>query len=171
VSHRRIAATVAVIGLVVASGALAQRTEQAGPTVSGAGVGKVKLDKSYAKLRDAGLVGQLRSGCEFVPGSLAAKLKSPLKGAVNFTTTGAPKAETISVTGGATTKKGIGIGSTKRDVRDAYKSATFDNSTKQVFGIIDAKIPKRSGGKFHIGIDADSKKVVLFGIPVIPFCE
>src|SRR3954451_20867617 len=142
-------AVVAIAAVIGPGSSLARHAGVAGRAGSGAGAGPVKVGKSYAKLRDKGLVGKLGSGCEFVPDSLAAKLKSPLQGGVNFTTTGTPKVDTISVTGGATTKKDIGIGSTKSDVKDAYKSATFDNSTKEVFGIIDVKIPKRSGGKFH----------------------
>lgn len=170
------AARISILGVafVLVAGAglsSADRAQRSATTVSGSGVGKVRIGRSYDKLRDAGLVGKLKSGCELAEGTRAAKLKSPLKGVVNFSIEGKPRAETISVTDGASTKKGIEVGSTKREVKDAYKSATFDKDTIDVFGVINVKIPKRSGGKFHIAIDAGTKLVTMFGIPGIPFCE
>ncbi len=164
-------AVVAAAALAGATLSNAERSARAATTVKGAGVGKVKLGKDYDTLRDARLVGKLKPGCELAEGSRAAKLKSPLTGVVNFTIDGEPRVETVSITAGGVTKEGIEVGSTRREVKEAYPSAKLNKDTVDVFGIIDVKVPKRAGGKFHIAIDAETKTVTLFGIPVIPFCE
>lgn len=151
-------------GLTTASAGTSQ-------TISSSGVGDVALGKSFDSLHHAGLVGALREGCSLAPNSRAAKLKRPLRGAVNFSTEGTPKAENIQVTGGGTTEEGIEVGSSRSEVKSAYPSAKFDHSTESVFGITLVKVPKRAGGKFQLALSVDSKKVTVIGVPTLAFCE
>src|SRR5262245_35354833 len=102
------AVTVAGLGVVAAPGTAGSSTK----TVSGAGVGGVKVGASYERLRGQKLVGSLRRGCELGgPNTRSAKLLAPLKGAVDLTLTSPRKVSSILVTGGATAR-GVGIGAT-----------------------------------------------------------
>ncbi len=160
----------ATVGLLVAAGAAATAAsarDQA-PVISRNGVGQVKLGASYDELREAKAIRKIESGCEVVPGSRFAELKSPLEGVVNFTTSGEPTAETIVISGGDTsTRKGIGIGDRKKDVKNVYPDAEFNTTTKPVFGIITVTVKH----KFEIAIDANTKKVTLIGVRSLPVCE
>ncbi len=40
-----------------------------------------------------------------------------------------------------------------------------------MFGLTLADVPKRDGGKFQFGIDVDTKRITLMGVPFIQFCE
>jgi hypothetical protein len=112
----------------------------------------------------------VRPGCELAPNTRSAKLKPPLKGVVNFGVGSPRRAESILVTKGATAA-GVGIGSSKHAVKQAFPHVKFDHRTEDVFGITLAKVPKADGGKFQIGVDSASKKVTSFGVPFIAFCE
>ncbi len=151
--------------LIGASAALA-----VAPEVTGDGVGDVEIGAKASKLKQAGLIGRLRPGCELAPNTRSAKLKPPLKGVVNFTTTSPRRADSIFVTGGAKAS-GVGIGSSKHAVKAAFPHVKFDHGTEDVFGITLAKVPKADGGKFQIAVDVSSKKVTAFGVPFIAFCE
>lgn len=140
------------------------------PEVTGDGVGDVELGAKASELKQAGLVGRVRPGCELAPDTRSAKLKPPLEGVVNFTVSSPRRAENILVTGGATAS-GVGIGSSKHAVKAAFPHVKFDHGTEDVFGITLAKVPKSDGGKFQIAVDAASKRVTAFGVPFIAFCE
>jgi hypothetical protein len=142
----------------------------AAPAVTGDGVGDVELGAKASELKQAGLIGQLRHGCELAPHTRTAKLKPPLEGQVNFTLTTPRRANDILVTGGAKAS-GVGIGSRKHKIKATFSHAKFDHSTEDVFGITLAKIPKSDGGKFQFAVDVDTKRVTLIGVPFIAFCE
>lgn len=166
-SCRPLRASLALAATLVIGAAAAQAVA---PEVSGDGVGDVELGAKASALKQAGLVGRLRPGCELAPNTRSAKLKAPLQGVVNFTVSSPRRAENILVTGGAMAA-GVGIGSSKHAVKAAFPHVKFDHRTEDVFGIMLAKIPKSDGGKFQVGVDATSKKVTSFGVPFIAFCE
>lgn len=135
------------------------------------GVGKVKLGRTHASLKAKGLVGRKRKGCELSgPGARAARLRAPLKGAVDLTRTSPRRVKSIVVTQGATAR-GVAIGDTKADILAAYPKAKFDTSTQDVFGITLVRIPKNGGGRLQMALDEDTGRLTLFGIPFIAFCE
>ena len=96
----------AVAASVLIAGAAAYA---AAPAITGDGVGDVKLGKKASELRQAGLIGKLRHGCELAPDTRTAKLKPPLEGQVNFTLTTPRRADNIVVSGGAKAS-GVGVG-------------------------------------------------------------
>ena len=163
----RVRASLAVATLLLIAVAVAQA---ATPKITGKGVDHVKLGAKASKLRQAGLIGHVRHGCELAPDTRAAKLKAPLKGVVNFSVTKPRRAENIFITGGAKAS-GVKIGSGKRAIRKAFPHVKFDHGTEDVFGITLAKVPKSDGGKFQIAVDVGNKKVSSFGVPFIAFCE
>jgi hypothetical protein len=167
-----LAATALLTLALGAAAAPAETSRSADQKITAAGVGKVKLGKTFASLRAAGLVGKLQPGCPLAgPGTRSARLKAPLKGFVDLTTRQRPrKVRSISITGGATAR-GVGIGGTIAQIKAAFPKAKVDRATEEVFGITLVKIPRNGGGRIHFAVDVDSKKINQIGVPNIPFCE
>ncbi len=139
--------------------------------VTPAGVGAVKLGKTYRELRAAGLIGKLRRGCEVAgPEARFARLRAPLRGTVDFTTGSPRRVRTISISKGATAR-GVGIGDSEADIRAAFPRAKFDHSTDETFGITVVRIPRSDGGKLQFALGTRSGKVELIAVPRIVFCE
>jgi hypothetical protein len=172
----RMLAATAVLAATAAASIGAAAPADTGHTAAAAkitrrGVDGVRLGMSFTELRAAGRVGKLRQGCELGgPSARSARLRSPLKGSVDFTPTSPRKAAVISVTGGATAR-GVGIGGTIPAIKAAYPKAKVDHSTESVFGITLVKIPKGGGGRLQFAVDTTTHKVTLIGIPVIAFCD
>jgi hypothetical protein len=156
-----------LMGTAVAS---VQAGSHAATKITPEGVGGVKVDRKFQKLREAGLVGRMRSGCELEEDSHSAKLKRPLRGMVNLTRKKPRRVRDVQITGGATAR-GVGIGATRAEVKEAFPGARFDRGTVDVFGIVLVKVPKRAGGKLQMTIDADTKRVTLIAVPFVAFCE
>lgn len=138
--------------------------------ITASGVGKVKLGARFAKLRRAGLVGRLRSGCE-LSGTRAARLKPPLRGFVGLPPAGEPnRVEQITIAGGAKAR-GVGVGATRGEVRDAFPHASFDSSSEPIFGITTVRIPKRDGGNYQMALSTVTGRVTGIYVPRILFCD
>jgi len=165
---------VATAVLTLAFGAAvapAETSRRADKKITAAGVGKVKVGKTFKSLRAAGLVGKLRPGCPLGgPDTRSARLKAPLKGSVDLTTSRPRRVRSITITGGATAR-GVGIGGTIAQIKAAFPKAKVDHSTEDVFGITLVKVPKNGGGRIRFAVGVDTKKITLIGVPVIPFCE
>ena len=140
--------------------------------ITAAGVGKVKLGKTFQQLRAAGLVGRLRPGCELAENTRSAKLKAPLKGQVDYTQSNPRKVTDISITGGAKAR-GVGIGATIAAIKAKFPHAKVDHSTDQVFQLTLVTTPKRpvSGGRIMFGVSTQTHKTTIIGVPHIAFCE
>jgi hypothetical protein len=135
------------------------------------GVGRVKLGMTHRDLRDRGLVGPLRHGCELGgPDTRSARLRRPLRGQVNYTTTNPRKVTDITIRGGAKAR-GVGIGATIAQIRAAFPRARVDHATDEVFGITLVRIPRNGGGRIVFAVDVDTHRTTLIGVPVIAFCE
>lgn len=164
------AATAAVVALG-AAGASALTVRATPKKITPAGVGAVKLGMTYTQLRTAGLVGKIGPGCELAgPDTRSARLRTPLKGGVDFTLTSPRKVANITVTGGATAR-GVGIGAKAARIKQAYPKAIVDHSTESVFGITLYKVPKSGGGRLQFAVATTTKNVTTIAVPAIAFCD
>ena len=161
--------TVAALGL---SALLAvPATAAAPPKITAEGVGKVKLGATHASLREKGLVGVLRPGCELGGDQTrSAKLKAPLTGSVDYSLTNPRKVTAITIRGGAKAK-GVGIGATIPQIKAKFPHAKVDHSIEDIGLFTIVRIPKRDGGRFMFGVDTDTKRTTHIGVPNIPLCE
>jgi hypothetical protein len=139
--------------------------------ITPAGVGAVKLGRTYTSLRRAGFLSKLVPGCELGgPQTRAATLRAPLRGSVELTLRSPRRVATIIVRGGATAR-GVGIGATSAAIRKAYPRARFDHRGDAVFGLTFVRVPRPGGGRLEFGVDTTTKRVTLIGIPRIPVCD
>ena len=174
---RRAGASAALVGvsaLVAGAGAAPADVSPAGsaPVIGPKGVGLVKVGKRYETLRRQNLIGKIRPGCELGgPNTRSAKLKSPLKGSVDFTQKSPRKLTNVTVFGGAATAKGVGIGATIDEITAAYPHAKVDHGSDEVFQVTFVTIPKADGGKFQFAVEVDSGKTTAIGVPFIATCE
>lgn len=176
-THGRMLGTVAAItgvaALAIGGAAATAHTGSASAAkkIMAAGVGGVKIGKTFTSLHDKGLIGPLRKGCELGgPNTRSAKLRAPLKGSVNFTLKAPRKVTDITVRGGAKAR-GVGIGGTIPQIKAAFPKAKVDHSTDSVFAVTLVKVPKNGGGRITFAVDVKTKKVTLIGVPIIAFCE
>jgi hypothetical protein len=169
--RRTVLATAALGAVALAPAAAPGETGDAAPKITAAGVGKVKLGKTFRELRDAGLLGRMRPGCPLGgPNTRSARLKAPLKGSVNLTRRSPRRVRDISVRGGAKAR-GVGIGATIAQIKTAFPKAKVDRNTEQVFGFTLVRIPKDGGGRIQFAVDVDSKKATSIGVPGIAVCD
>jgi hypothetical protein len=56
-------------------------------------------------------------------------------------------------------------------VKRSYPGASFRHSTEGVFGITLVNVPRGDGGKLQMGISVDTKRVIVFAVPHLAFCE
>ena len=165
----RIRLIVAALGL---SALLAVPATAAAPQkITKEGVGKVKLGATHSSLREQGLVGVLRPGCELSgPGTRSARLKAPLSGSVDYTLDNPRKVRSINVTGGARAK-GVGIGATIAQIKAKFPHAKVDHGTDGTFHQTFVSIPKRDGGRFTFGVSTETARTEIIGVPFIKTCE
>ncbi len=170
---RTIVATAALGALAIAPAAATPGSagSAAAKKITPAGVGQVKLGRTFGELRDAGLIGRLRPGCELSgPNTRFARLKAPLSGTVDFTRTTPRRVKRVTVRGGAKAR-GVGIGATISQIKTAFPKATVDHSTEALFNITLVKIPKDGGGRIQFAVDVDTDKTTLIAVPRLAFCE
>jgi hypothetical protein len=162
------AAAVAAPCAAVASALTSRATPQ---RITAAGVGAVKLGKTYASLHAAGRVGKIGPGCDVAgPQARSSSLRPPLQGSVDYTSKAPRRVRVIAVRGGATAR-GVGIGATVARIRRAFPRATVDRSTERMFGITLVKVPRGGGGRLQFAVATSTKKVVSIGIPFVAICD
>ena len=170
---RRTLVTLAVAG-GCAIGAATAPAMPAGPApkkITSKGVGQVKLGKRFATLRQQGLVGKLRPGCELGgPQTRSARLLPPLQGTVDFTVTNPRRAADITIRGGAEAR-GVGIGDRIADIKAAFARRKIDRSQEDVFGLTFVFVPKKNDPRLMFAVDVNTKMITLIGVPVIAVCE
>ena len=169
--------TLAFTAALVLAGAIGASAE-AGPTariaakkITAEGVGQVKLGMTFKQARNKGLIGKLRPGCEFGgPDTRSARLRSPLRGFVDFTLTTPREINNILITRGARAR-GVKVGDRIKDIKDAYPGAKVNKDTEDVFGVWLVRVPKSAGGRISFSVPVDTKRINAIGVPFIPFCE
>jgi hypothetical protein len=171
--------TLTFTAVLVLTGAIAiGASADVGPTariaakkITGGGVGQVKLGMTFQDARDKGLIGRLRPGCEFGgPETRSARLRSPLRGFVDFSLTTPRKITNILVTRGARAR-GVKVGDRISDIRDAYDVVRVNKNTEEVFGVWLARVPRSAGGRITFSVPVSNKRIDAIGVPFIPFCE
>jgi hypothetical protein len=169
--RRTLAAGVVVTALALGPAAA---TAAAPEKITFDGVGQVKLGMTHKQLREKGLVGKLRKGCELGgPDTRTARLRSPLRGSVNYTLNSPRRVTDITITGGATAR-GVGIGDKLKDIKAKFPKRKVDHSQEDVFNAFFVFIPKANPvGKIKMMfvIDSDTRKITAIGVPVVQFCE
>lgn len=162
-------ALVAAATVVVAIGPAAA-VAAAPPKITPAGVGQVKLGMTFSDLRAQHLIGKLHRGCPLILGSRFARLRSPLRGSVDFSTT-APRVTTnISVTRGARAR-GVRVGDTIADIKSKFPTAHVHHNTESVFGVTTVVVPKNGGGRISFAVPTDTHKISIIAVPDIAFCD
>lgn len=170
-SHVLLMAVVLVTMGVAVALSFAQASSGPAKTITSAGVGGVKLGRTYSSLRVAGLLGKVGPGCPLAgPNTRSAPLRLPLMGGADLTTTTPRRVAGITVIGGATAR-GVGIGAQRAAIKAAFPKMRLDRSTEQLFGISIARIPKGGGGPLEFALAKKTGRVTLIGVPRIPFCE
>ena len=161
-----------MVSAVVVCGLLAVPATAAAPKkITAEGVGKVKLGATHASLREQGLVGVLRPGCELGGSQTrSARLKAPLSGSVDYTLDNPRKVVAITVRGGAAAR-GVGIGATIPQIKAKFPHARVNHSLEDIGLFTLVIVPKRDGGRFEFGVDTGTKKTTHIGVPRIPLCE
>jgi hypothetical protein len=100
----------------------------------------------------------------------AARLRSPLRGFVDFTRTTPRRARNILVTRGARAR-GVKVGDRIKDIKQAFPGAKVNKSTEEIFGIWLVRVPKAAGGPIRFSVPVATKRIDAIGVPFIPFCE
>jgi hypothetical protein len=163
-----IAGLAAVIGAGTAAG---DRAAAGARKITPAGVGAVKLGATFRSLRRHHRVGPLRGGCELAgPGAHSARLRAPLKGAVDLTRRVPRRVADIVLSGGAKAR-GVGIGATVAQIKAAFRFAKVDHGTDAMFGLTLVKIPEGHGGRLQFAVSTKTHRTTRIGVPFIPFCE
>ena len=160
------------VSALALTGILAVPATAAAPKkITNEGVGKVKLGATHSELREQGLVGVLRPGCELGgPDTRSARLKPPLSGSVDYSLTNPRKVRAITIRGGAKAK-GVGIGATIPQIKAKFPHAKVDHSLEDIGLFTIVRIPKRDGGRIMFGVDPGTDKTISIGVPNIPICE
>lgn len=162
--------------LIAGGGAIAAAADEptarvAAKRITGAGVGQVKLGMTHKALRERRLVGRLRPGCELGgPETRSARLRSPLRGQVDYTLTTPRRVTNIAVTRGARAR-GVKVGDRIRDIRAAYDTVKVNRKTEEIFGVWLVRVPRSAGGRITFSVPVDTKRIAMIGVPFIPFCE
>jgi len=167
--RRTLAATVTVAAVALGPAAA---TAAAPQKITSKGVGQVKIGKTFTQLRANHLVGKLRNGCELSgPNTKFSKLRSPLRGTVDWSKTTTRKVRRVTITGGSAAARGVRIGDKLADIKNAFPKAKVDHAAEPVFGITLVEIPKNGGGRMWFGIPTNTKKISLIGVPNLSFCD
>ena len=105
---------------------------------------------TFQEARDKGLIGKLRPGCELGgPETRSARLRSPLRGFVDFTLTTPRKISNILITRGARAR-GVKVGDRISDIKAAYPEAKVNKDTEEVFGVWLVRVPKSARRADHL---------------------
>ena len=167
-----IVALAAVTALAVGGAvAPAETGSAAAVKITPTGVGGVKIGRTFSNLRNRGLVGPIRPGCELAPNTRSARLRAGVQGQANFTQSTPRRVTDMAIRGGAKAR-GVGIGARIPRIRSAFPRARIDRSQEDVFQLTLVKTPRRpSGARIIFGVSTQTGRTTIIGVPFIAFCE
>ncbi|HET7120010.1 MAG TPA: hypothetical protein VFI17_02020 [Solirubrobacterales bacterium] len=156
---------------VAASAGASDGSRLAAPVVSPQGVGAIQLGATVKSLHRRHLIGRLRPGCELDPGQRVAPLRPPLRGFAIFSHPN-NRVSAVTVTKGAATARGIGIGSTPKAARQAYPKAEYDPpGTADPFPQGFLWVNSVQHPKMTFVVDPGTHKIIELSVPAPNFCE
>ena len=140
------------------------------------GTTSVRLGMSAATLRKHGSIGPLRKGCELDPGQRVAKLRpgpgTPARGTAVFSGPHAKKLTSLTIVGGATTRKYVGIGASPKDVLAAYPHAVYQApGSNPPFAEGFVWVNSIEHPRLTFTIDSKTERVSAISVPSPNFCE
>lgn len=139
------------------------------------GVGSLTLGVPLSTAQARHRVGAPRKGCELSsPLPISARLRSPLGGWATFDGRSPHRLVALSITRGAVTGQGIGIGSTAAQVRRAYPQVRTEYTDPSQPGLqYDALVIRTVAGRDRLWfmLDKAEGRVVAFEVPSPQFCE
>jgi hypothetical protein len=139
-------------------------------TVTPKGVGALRLGAPVSALRGKHLIGRLRPGCELDPGQRVARLRAPLQGFAVFRRSN--RLFSLQITNGAQTGRGIGIGSTPKEARQAYPKAEYDPpGTVPPFAQGFIWVNRVARPKMTFTVDPESQLIVEINVHAPNVCE
>jgi hypothetical protein len=135
------------------------------------GVGPIKLGARYSELQAKALVESIGPGCEVAgPNTRAARLRSPLKGSVEFTLSEPRRVATITIYGGAAAR-GVSVGAPSSAIRVAFPGVKIDRSGEETFGMTFFDVPHEKGGPIGFAVGKKTKRVEQIAIPNVSVCD
>jgi hypothetical protein len=149
-------------------GGSAEEPQQA--IITPQGIGALRLGASASALREHGLIGPIRSGCELVSGQRTAELSPPLRGVAIFYDPNT-KLSSVHLRRGAETARGIGIGALDKKVLSTYPEADYQPPDPQApipLGLITVDDQEE---ELTFEIDALTYRVSQIDAPGPSFCE
>ena len=166
------ATALVLLAIVASSGAAPGQGSQTVAKISPERVDGVHLGDTHRDLRERGKVGPIEPGCELGgPNTRSARLRAPLRGFVTYTLRNPRRVTSITVRGGARAR-GVGIGSTIRQIRARFPNAEVERDTEEVFRLTLVMTPeRRNGDRIMFGVSTRTKRTTVIGVPGIGFCE
>jgi hypothetical protein len=149
-------------------GGSAEKQQQV--TITPQGVGGLRLGASVSALRERGLIGPMRPGCELVSGQRVAELSPPLHGLAIFYDPNT-KLSSVHLQRGVETARGIGIGALDKKVLSAYPEADYRPPDPQAPIPIGLITVDDQEGELTFEIDALTYRVSQIDAPGPSFCE
>lgn len=160
-----------VAAVATSSSAFAAAPGMKTQVVTTSGVGALRLGAAPAALRQQGLIGNLREGCELEPGQRVAPLRAPLRGWAIFAAHGHGLTG-LTIEGGAETARHVAIGSTAAEARAAYPQAVYKApGTAKPFAQGFLWIPNVTHPKMTFIVEPGSRTVEAITVPAPAFCE
>jgi hypothetical protein len=162
--------TVGALILIGALFSLLPCTATAAPPITPRGVGSLRIGTTVENLHRKSLIGGLRKGCELDRGQMAAPLRAPLRGWAIFSN--GRRLSSISIEGGAETRRHIGVGATAAEARSAYPQGEWSSPSEMYpipIGVLWLNSARHA--RMSLVVDPTTYRVESIAVPAPNICE